>query len=132
MESPQLIYSEVQSKLLASDSKAKGDIGSRSAVKSSSRKRMGRPPWGGTIKQAPQGPKSGLFDVSRNNEPGRGMKQSDHDSTRRHWKHFDREQRIKLETLCRTLCPDKIEINFADLALPRAQDSLANYMTDIA
>lgn len=44
------------------------------------------------------------------------MEQSDHDRTKRQWKHFNWEQRIQLETLCRTLYPGKKEPNFADLA----------------
>ena len=44
------------------------------------------------------------------------MKQNNNDRTKKQWKHFNREDRIRFETLCRMLYPGKKRPNFAELA----------------
>lgn len=43
------------------------------------------------------------------------MEQSNHDKTKREWKHFNWEQRVQLETLCKHLYPGKKVPNFTEL-----------------
>jgi IS30 family transposase len=66
-------------------------------------------------KKVPHKSKSGLFISPKNNQPGRFMERGNNDKTRRQWKYFTHEERIRLETLCKTLYPGKKEPNFAEL-----------------
>jgi len=77
-----------------------------------------RPPMGGGAagkKKVPHKSKSGLFHSNKNKQPRRSMEQNNDGRTKRQWKHYNWEERIRLETLCRTLYPGKKEPNFAEL-----------------
>jgi len=69
----------------------------------------------GRKKKVPHRSESGLFNSTKNKQPGRSMEQGDDDRTKRQWKYFSWEERVGLETLCRALYPGKKEPNFSEL-----------------
>ncbi len=70
---------------------------------------------GGHKKKVPHGSGSGLLKLPNKQQPGRLMEQGNGDRKQGGWKHFNWEERIRLETLCRALYPGKREPNFSEL-----------------
>jgi IS30 family transposase len=72
---------------------------------------------GGAQKEVPHGPKSGFLELrNKRKQPGRPMEQKKHVKRRGGAKHFTWEDRVRLETLDRTLYPGKKRANFSELA----------------
>jgi len=70
----------------------------------------------GGKKGVPHGPDSGFLEVTSNKETGGPMGREDHDRKHGGGKHFTWEERVRLETLLRTLYPGGRRPNFSDLA----------------
>jgi IS30 family transposase len=71
---------------------------------------------GGAQEEVPHGPKYGFLELRNKKQPGRPMEQNKHVKRRSGGKHFTWEDRVRLETLDRTLYPGKKKANFAELA----------------
>lgn len=87
-----------------------------------------KPPMGGSRKKVPHGPKSGFLELrNKRTQPGRTMEQNNHVKICSVGKHFNWEQRVKLETLDRALYPGKKRSNISELArqLGRSRSSVS-------
>lgn len=71
---------------------------------------------GGAKKEETHGPESGYVEFSNKKQNRRTMGQNNTATKPDGGKHFSREERIRLETLDRTLYPGKKRANFAELA----------------
>jgi len=71
---------------------------------------------GGRKKGVPHGTDSGFLEFTKNKETGGPMGQENDVKKRGGGKHFTWEDRVRLETLVRTLYPGGRKPNFADFA----------------
>jgi transposase, IS30 family len=77
------------------------------------------PPMGGGApkkEEVPHEPRSGFLELRNKKQPGRPMEQNNHVRRRGGGKHFTWEERVRLETLSRTLYPGKKTLNLSELA----------------
>ncbi len=95
-----------------------GKVSSKAVGSDSGSKKERPPPMGGGREKniVPHGPKSGLFKLRNKKQPGRNMEQVNDDKKRNGWKHFNWEERVRLETLCKVLYPGKKKPNLSELS----------------